>query len=158
MKEDLVFHLSNDPMIQVSKPQNQHWLTGFAFPQLTAYTNNRYENAKTKVLHIFTDQLCEYITSVPSCIWIICNTFFNLQGARMVDTDFIDIVTALPSHWPFSTPNSIWLLKLDNFWGIATFRFSINKCMHFLFISHHNQNTQLILNESPKVNIVSRKK
>lgn len=53
--------------------------------------------------------------SIPPSIWIIGNASFNLQGARMVDQDFIDIVATLPISRPLGTPNTIKLHEQDNF-------------------------------------------
>jgi len=58
--------------------------------------------------------------SIPSSIWIICIAFFNPQSAMMINTYFINIVTVLPTFWSFSSPNTIFFLKANNFYGIIS--------------------------------------
>ena len=64
-------------------------------------------------LTIFVNFSLEETTCIPSSIWIIRMALFNFQGARMVDQYFIHKIAAFPTFWPFSTPNTIYLLKLD---------------------------------------------
>ena len=66
-------------------------------------------------------------------------TFINSQGARMIYRYFIDIITAFPTFWSFGTPNTINLLKLDNFQRIPTYWIPINASTYCLYGQINNQ-------------------